>query len=267
MGLLRRPTPGETVEGGRLGRPCGPAALRAISDNQFAPSRHSPHFKDSTHSPGLAPLLPPGETVTMTDPTVETNESWPSCAQGHVPRAGGRDRQSLRSRRSRRRFGAVLVLALHVGLRLAYADLAPDPTSVLALAPCSCPPAWPSAVSGPPGPPPSPRRLNPTVDRSVAWFSYTPHMSEDVAATRIDRCKRAIAVVALAGSFMASLLFAEGERSSGHEDHGLSAVVRHQEHEPHSHPETGFVTRIVETRAIIVTGAPLPSRALPGWLE
>src|SRR5919106_6280 len=29
MGLLRRPTPGEIVEGGRLGRPCGPGALRA----------------------------------------------------------------------------------------------------------------------------------------------------------------------------------------------------------------------------------------------
>src|SRR5829696_7393102 len=33
MGLLRRPTPGEIVEGGRLGRPCGPGALsRAISE-------------------------------------------------------------------------------------------------------------------------------------------------------------------------------------------------------------------------------------------
>jgi hypothetical protein len=31
MGLLRRPTPGEGVEGGRLGRPCGPGALRAQS--------------------------------------------------------------------------------------------------------------------------------------------------------------------------------------------------------------------------------------------
>jgi hypothetical protein len=26
MGLLRRPTPGEIVEGGRLDRPCGPGA-------------------------------------------------------------------------------------------------------------------------------------------------------------------------------------------------------------------------------------------------
>jgi hypothetical protein len=32
MGLLRRPTPGEIVEGGRLGRPCGPGALRARSE-------------------------------------------------------------------------------------------------------------------------------------------------------------------------------------------------------------------------------------------
>jgi len=37
MGLLRRPTPGEIVEGGRLGRPCGPGAhSRAITENQFA---------------------------------------------------------------------------------------------------------------------------------------------------------------------------------------------------------------------------------------
>jgi hypothetical protein len=31
MGLLRRPTPGEIVEGGRFSRPCGPDALRAQS--------------------------------------------------------------------------------------------------------------------------------------------------------------------------------------------------------------------------------------------
>jgi hypothetical protein len=31
MGLLRRPTPGEMMEGGRLGRPCGPGALRTQS--------------------------------------------------------------------------------------------------------------------------------------------------------------------------------------------------------------------------------------------
>src|SRR5919106_3580202 len=46
MGLLRRPTPGEIVEGGRFSRPCGPGALsRAISQNQFAaapPFLHGP---------------------------------------------------------------------------------------------------------------------------------------------------------------------------------------------------------------------------------
>jgi hypothetical protein len=37
MGLLRRPTPGEIMEGGRLSRPCGPGALsRAISETQTA---------------------------------------------------------------------------------------------------------------------------------------------------------------------------------------------------------------------------------------
>src|SRR4029453_18235239 len=37
MGLLRRPTPGEIVEGGRFSRPYGPGALsRAISENQPA---------------------------------------------------------------------------------------------------------------------------------------------------------------------------------------------------------------------------------------
>jgi hypothetical protein len=46
MGLLRRPTPGEIMEGGRLGRPCGPGAhSRAISETQFAAS---PPFLHST---------------------------------------------------------------------------------------------------------------------------------------------------------------------------------------------------------------------------
>src|SRR6266508_3463789 len=45
MGLLRRPTPGEIVEGGRLSRPCGPGThSRAISENQFAASPPIPHF-------------------------------------------------------------------------------------------------------------------------------------------------------------------------------------------------------------------------------
>jgi hypothetical protein len=99
------------------------------------------------------------------------------------------------------------------------------------------------------------------------WLGYTLHMNENVASTRIDRCKRAIAVVALTGSFMASVPFPEGDKSSGHEADVLSAVVRHQEHEPHNHPETGLVTMTVETGVIIVTGAPLPNRALRGWLE
>lgn len=89
-------------------------------------------------------------------------------------------------------------------------------------------------------------------------------MNEDLAGTWIDRCKRAIAVVALAGSFMASAPFAEGDKAGGeHEADVLSAVVRHQENEPHNHPETGLVTT-VETGAVIVTGVPLPNRAYPG---
>ena len=36
MGLLRRPTPGEIVEGGRLGRPCGPGrAFARVSENHL----------------------------------------------------------------------------------------------------------------------------------------------------------------------------------------------------------------------------------------
>src|SRR4029453_1392066 len=45
MGLLRRPTPGEIVEGGRLGRPCGPGAhSHAIRENQFAASPPFSYF-------------------------------------------------------------------------------------------------------------------------------------------------------------------------------------------------------------------------------
>jgi hypothetical protein len=45
MGLLRRPTPGGIMEGGRFSRPCGPGAhSRAISENQFAASPPIPHF-------------------------------------------------------------------------------------------------------------------------------------------------------------------------------------------------------------------------------
>jgi hypothetical protein len=38
MGLLRRPTPGEIVEGGRCNRPCEPGAQSCASQNQFAGS-------------------------------------------------------------------------------------------------------------------------------------------------------------------------------------------------------------------------------------
>ena len=44
MGLLRRPTPGEIVEGGRLGRPCGPDALRAQSKKTNLRLRRHFHF-------------------------------------------------------------------------------------------------------------------------------------------------------------------------------------------------------------------------------
>jgi hypothetical protein len=37
MGLLRRPTPGEIVEGERFGRPCGPGAhSRVVLETQLA---------------------------------------------------------------------------------------------------------------------------------------------------------------------------------------------------------------------------------------
>jgi hypothetical protein len=42
MGLLRRPTPGEIVEGGRLSLPCGPGALsRASQKTNLRLRRHS----------------------------------------------------------------------------------------------------------------------------------------------------------------------------------------------------------------------------------
>src|SRR5215218_7324708 len=45
MGLLRRPTPGEIVEGGRFSRPYGRRAFARITENQFAAS---PPFRIST---------------------------------------------------------------------------------------------------------------------------------------------------------------------------------------------------------------------------
>ena len=54
MGLLRRPTPGGIMEGGRFSRPCGPGAhSRAIRENQFAATPPFPHFNES-ESPTLA---------------------------------------------------------------------------------------------------------------------------------------------------------------------------------------------------------------------
>ena len=42
MGLLRRPTTGEIMEDGRLGRPCGPGALRAqLEKTNLRLRRHS----------------------------------------------------------------------------------------------------------------------------------------------------------------------------------------------------------------------------------
>jgi hypothetical protein len=52
MGLLRRPTPGEIVEGGRFSRPYGPGALRAHQKNHLAASPPFPHFTDMEVSAG-----------------------------------------------------------------------------------------------------------------------------------------------------------------------------------------------------------------------
>jgi hypothetical protein len=51
MGLLRRPTPGEMVEGGRLSRPCRPGAQsRAIEKTRLRLRRHS-HFQQRRLTP------------------------------------------------------------------------------------------------------------------------------------------------------------------------------------------------------------------------
>jgi hypothetical protein len=44
MGLLRRPTPGEIVEGGRFSRPCGPGALSHASQKPVCGFAAIPHF-------------------------------------------------------------------------------------------------------------------------------------------------------------------------------------------------------------------------------
>jgi hypothetical protein len=41
MGLLRRPTPGEIVEGGRLSRLCGPGAVAQSQKTNLRLRRHS----------------------------------------------------------------------------------------------------------------------------------------------------------------------------------------------------------------------------------
>jgi hypothetical protein len=46
MGLLRRPTPGEIVEDGRLGRPYGPGALRAQLEKTNLRLRRHSHISD-----------------------------------------------------------------------------------------------------------------------------------------------------------------------------------------------------------------------------
>ena len=46
MGLLRRPTTGEIVEDGRLGRPCGPGALRAQLEKTSLRLRRHSHISD-----------------------------------------------------------------------------------------------------------------------------------------------------------------------------------------------------------------------------
>ena len=65
MGLLRRPTPGGIVEGGRFSRPCGPGAhSRAISENQPAAT------------PSLRP--PVGRCTKLHHSVLKRNE--PRCA-------------------------------------------------------------------------------------------------------------------------------------------------------------------------------------------
>ena len=46
MGLLRRPTPGGIVEDGRLGRPCGPGALRAQLEKTGLRLRRHSHISN-----------------------------------------------------------------------------------------------------------------------------------------------------------------------------------------------------------------------------
>ena len=91
-------------------------------------------------------------------------------------------------------------------------------------------------------------------------------MSENTAAARIDRCRKAIAAVALTGSLMAGLPLAHHDwLPIAPEDKIITVAGSHFEHEPHDHLEMRF-TRTVLAEPIIVTGAPLPTQAkAPGW--
>jgi hypothetical protein len=64
MGLLRRPTPGEIVEGGRLGRPCGPGAHSRASRNQRTAT---PPFHIASYVAERR-----GWTISLAEPAVRT---------------------------------------------------------------------------------------------------------------------------------------------------------------------------------------------------
>jgi hypothetical protein len=99
MGLLRRPTPGEIMEGGQFTRPCGPGALsRAISENPTCgcatiPTFHMTLFPDDhfgqqrrfwcyhPYGTDLARLgcggpVAPRELRGGGDPTGDASQSW-----------------------------------------------------------------------------------------------------------------------------------------------------------------------------------------------
>jgi hypothetical protein len=119
MGLLRRPTPGEIVEGGRLGRPCGPGALsRAILETSlrlrrphvstrgistltglgfsFAAGRDcrygQPHGEDE---PTLVMPVPSPRTPPSCAPEAP-HRSWQACATWSSARSATLGRQPRR---------------------------------------------------------------------------------------------------------------------------------------------------------------------------
>src|SRR5215213_628089 len=71
MGLLRRPTPGEIVEGGRLGRPYGPGALRAQSEKTSLRLRRHSAFLPQ----GCSHVLVLGHTGEMSE---HNGDAFPS---------------------------------------------------------------------------------------------------------------------------------------------------------------------------------------------